>query len=242
MVSSGEVKIFETNDDLNKAACNFIIDVACKAVDQRNSFVIALSGGSTPNKTYALLAQPPYVNQMPWQNTFVFWGDERCVPLDDEQNNAHTALKEFLNRVPVPAENIYRIPVNLSPAEAALSYEHSLLLVFGKQKPVFDLILLGLGDDGHTASLFPGTEVLIETDRLVKEVYVPKLSTYRVTFTLPLINMAANILFMVTGNNKAEILKHIITDAANTYPAQMISPVTGNLNWYTDKAAGRLLI
>jgi 6-phosphogluconolactonase len=242
MLSRGEVKIFETVDDLNKAVCNFIVDIANEAVEKRNSFVMALSGGSTPNKMYSLLAQPPYLNQMPWQSTFVFWGDERCVPLDDEQNNAHTAQTEFLSRVPIPSENIYPIPVNQSPGEAALSYEHSLQLVFGKQKPVFDLILLGLGDDGHTASLFPGTDVLHKTDRLVKEVYVPTVKMHRVTFTLPLINMATNVLFMVTGNKKAEILKHVITDNTNTYPAQMVAPASGNLNWYVDKEAGKLLI
>lgn len=238
-----KLEVFETTGALNQAAAAFIIEAANKAVDANGRFIIALSGGKTPGNLYTLLAQPSFSNRMPWKNTFIFWGDERCVPLDDDRNNAYQARISLLDKISIPASNIHIIPVNLSPAEAATKYEQELNDFFGEEPKRFDCILLGLGENGHTASLFPGTKVLSDMEEGVREVYVEEDNMFRVTMTAPLINHAHHILFLVTGQAKASILEKVLTGSyqPEIYPAQLIKPIAGKLYWFVDHDAASLV-
>lgn len=233
------VQVFSTPEALSEGAAKFIIELAQQSVADKGRCIIALSGGSTPERLFQLFAQSPYNTLLPWQHIYFFWGDERCVPLDDKRNNAYQAKQLLLDKINVPAKNIFRIPTNLSPAEAADQYEESIKQLFGDEPPRFDLILLGMGDNGHTASLFPHTSVLHEEARMVKEVYIEEVSMYRVTMTAPLINLAHYIVFLVTGANKAAMLKTVLQGAykPELYPAQLIDPVDGTLLWMVDEAA-----
>ena len=217
-----------------------IFSYSNKCIGKKGRFTIALSGGNTPLKLYALLAKAKYAKSLDWKNIFIFWGDERCVPFSDKNNNSHMAMLTLLNNVPLPAENIFPIPVNFKPAIAASSYESTLLTFFKERIPAFDLILLGIGDNGHTASLFPFTDILHEDKKLVKEVYVEEVKMFRISFTVPLINNAANILFLVTGKEKSEIIKTVFSATKNPekYPVQFIQ---GKTIWYLDKAAASQL-
>jgi len=237
------IKVFNTVDDLTKATALFIIEIAKNAVAERGWFIISLSGGDTPGQLYELLSKPPFREQLPWDKTFVFWGDERCVPRVDKQNNANMAKTLLLDHVAIPLQNIKPVPVNLVPQKAAIVYENAIKKFFDNEPPKFDLVLLGLGDNGHTASLFPGSDVVFEHTHLVKEVYVPEQKMYRVTMTADLINQAHNIIFLVTGCAKAEILKTVLTAPyqPKKYPAQLIKPGDGHLYWCIDKKAGALL-
>ena len=234
---------FNTTGLLFKAAADLIIQLYEQAVADKGSFTIALSGGNTPKKLYELLATPVYAKKINWKNIYLFWSDERCVPASDEENNSHMASQALLNNVPVPKENIFPVPVNFEPAKAAARYEQMIRTFFKDKQPHFDLILLGLGEDGHTASLFPGTDILDEKKILVKQVYLKEKKMFRVSFTLPLINDAKHILFLVTGKEKSNILKKIFTKPVKkpAYPAQLIKPVKGKLFWYLDKAAASSL-
>ncbi len=243
MILQNNIKIFPTTEELTKGAAQFIADVAQKAVAERGRFTISLSGGHTPEQLYALLAKPPFADSMPWSDTYVFWGDERCVGLDDKDNNAHMARVQLLDHVAIPASNIYPMPVDMTPAEAADQYEETIKDFFGDDAPVFDLILLGLGENGHTASLFPGTDVVTEARRLVKEVFVAEQDMFRITMTAPLINQARNIMFLVAGKGKAEILNTVLNKPVqpDKYPAQLIAIGMGNLYWYIDADAAMIL-
>jgi 6-phosphogluconolactonase len=238
-----KINIIQTTEALAKAAADKMLGISQQAIERNGRFVIALSGGSTPERLFKLLAKPPYLNQIPWDKTFVFWGDERFVPSDDQRNNSNRAKSLLLNHVPIPAINIHPIPVDLKPEESAKEYEKTIKKLFDKESPCFDLIFLGLGEDGHTASLFPGTDVVFENKKLVKEVYVEEQSMYRITMTPALINQAHNIVFLVEGEKKAKILKTILTEPrqTNKFPAQIIQPEKGNLYWFLDKKAAALL-
>lgn len=237
------IQIFQNTEALAKATADKMLGISQQAIERNGRFVIALSGGSTPERLFKLLAKPPYLNQIPWDKTFVFWGDERFVPSDDQRNNSNRAKSLLLNHVPIPAINIHPIPVDLKPEESAKEYEKTIKKLFDKESPCFDLIFLGLGEDGHTASLFPGTDVVFENKKLVKEVYVEEQSMYRITMTPALINQAHNIVFLVEGEKKAKILKTILTEPrqTNKFPAQIIQPEKGNLYWFLDKKAAALL-
>ena len=243
MEAKGILKVFDTAELLSEAAADFVIHLAAESIEQRGRFVISLSGGNTPGKLYCLLATPVLKHQIEWNKTFIFWGDERCVPSDDERNNAYMAKLLLLDKIDIPAANIYPVPVDLPPAEAAGAYEQTLKAFFRQSEPRFDLILLGLGNDGHTASLFPGTPVLDEVKNLVKEVYVVEQQMFRITMTAPLINQARNVTFLVTGKEKAAIMKAMLGNSIQTdkYPAQLIKPVNGNLFWFIDREAGSAL-
>ena len=234
------LQIFDTVQMLSAAAAEFIIGVAKQSIEERGCFVIALSGGHTPETLYALMAEPPYLDRMPWEQTFVWWGDERCVPMYDPCNNAHMARGLLLDKV---STHIHTIPVYLSPAEAAKDYEDEINTFFGDDMPRFDLILLGLGTNGHTASLFPGTEVVNEKAIGIREVYLEDDKMYRITMTASLINLARNAFFLVAGAEKTSILKTVLTGEYKPalYPAQMIQPKEGALYWFVDKeAAGEM--
>ena len=237
------LEIFEDAEAFNNAAAAFIISAAEKSVAEKGRFTLSLSGGNTPESLYQLLAQPDYITRMPWKNTFVFWGDERCVPLNDERNNAFHAKILLLDKTDVPPENVFIIPVNLPPAEAALQYERTLKGFFKTEEMQFDLILLGLGENGHTASLFPHTDILNEKSIGIRDVYVVEEKVFRVSMTAPLINNAQQILFLVTGSKKASVLNTVLTGEyqPEIYPAQLIHPQNGKLYWFTDTDAASQL-
>ena len=238
-----KLEVFPSEEELDNAAAEFIIDRAKNAIAAKGKFTISLSGGRTPQKLFELLAQPHYANKIDWKNTCIFWGDERCVPLDDERNNAFQAKNILLNKVNIPASNIYRIPVDLPPVAAASNYERTLDNFFENNPIQFDLILLGLGENGHTASLFPGANVIEDTSAGIRDVYVEEGNMYRITMTAPLINEAHAILFLVTGKEKAEILNKVLKDSSENkkYPAQLVKPESGELFWFIDSEAASLL-
>ena len=233
------LQIFPSSTELNKAAAEYIVARAKEAIATNGKFTMVLSGGQTPLAVYTLLAQFSYREQMPWKNTYVFWGDERCVPLYDIENNAQQVKTILLDKVPIPFDNIYRIPVNLVPLEAAAVYEKEIKFFFGKETPHFDLILLGLGANGHTASLFPETSILKEHAEGMRAVYVEEEDMFRVSMTASLINQAHHILFLVSGEKKAKILYKVFQTSSQTgtYPAQLIKPLNGELCWFADEAA-----
>jgi len=238
-----KTEIFDTPGQLFKAAADLILQLYEKAVSEKRIFSIALSGGSTPKRLYELLATPLYAKKIDWKNVYVFWSDERCVPISDEENNSHMASLALLNNVAIPKENIFPVPVSFEPSKAAARYEQMIKTLFKDKQPEFDLVLLGTGEDGHTASLFPHTDILDEKKALVKQVYLKDKKMYRVSFTLPLINDAKHILFLVTGKEKAGIIKKIFTRPVKkpAYPAQLIKPVKGKLFWYLDRQAASQL-
>lgn len=219
-----EVINFDTPALLAKGAADFILTLASETIKNSGRFSIALSGGNTPATLYALLATIPYSSQINWEKFFVFWGDERCVPADNKDNNSFNANKLLLDKVPIPKENIFPILVELAPALAAAQYEKTIKQFFKTDKPQFDLVLLGMGDNGHTASLFPHTDILKEEKALIKEVFIAELNMWRITFTAPFINNAKHILFLVAGKEKKEMLQTILQGKyePEKYPAQLI--------------------
>jgi len=221
-------------------AADFIVDRAEQAIGERGRFTIALSGGSTPRPIYARLASADYRERIDWARVHVFFGDECCVPPEDSGSNYLMARESLLDHVPLPPAQVHRIQGEIDPAQAALSYEQELQSVFRTASfPAFDLICLGLGDNGHTASLFPGTAALREQTRWVVPQYVEIMATWRVTLTAPLINTARQIAFLVEGAGKAEILGRVLNGPyqPDVLPAQLIQPMSGQVHWLVDAAA-----
>jgi 6-phosphogluconolactonase len=221
-------------------AANFIVDVAVKSIADHDRFALALSGGSTPQPVYTRLASAGYCERIDWSKVHVFFGDERCVPPAEAGSNYHMVREALLDHVPLPSGNIHRIQGELDPTQAALSYEQDLQALFRTSTfPAFDLICLGMGDNGHTASLFPGTAALRERERWVVAQYVEVITTWRVTFTAPLINAARHVAFLVEGAGKAEMLWRVLDGPyqPDVLPAQLIQPANGQVHWLVDAAA-----
>lgn len=238
-----EIKVLADARALAEFATGQLFQIASDAIAARGRFCIALAGGSTPRLLYTLIAQPPWASEIDWRKVQAFWGDERSVPPDHPDSNYLMARQALLDHAPIPDANIHRIFGELKPESAALSYEDNLRVVFpGEQVPRFDLILLGLGEDGHTASLFPGSHALLETERWVvsvpHKVPPPPLVT-RISLTLPVLNAAADVLFLVSGAGKAAILSRVMQnlDQSNPLPAQLVRPRDGRLVWAVDRPA-----
>jgi len=237
-----EIRTLTTPQELFAAAAEEVVRAADDAVAQRGRFSIALSGGSTPKSLFNLLATNART-VLPWDRTFFFWVDERHVPPTDPDSNYRMANEAMLSKVPVPAGNVFRIAAeNPDAAAAAEAYEQTLRKFFRLepgQVPIFDLILLGMGPDGHTASLFPGTAGLQEKSRLVIANWVEKLKTSRLTLTLPVLNAARSVAFLISGTDKAPALHAVLESGASgeQYPAKLICPVKGKLMWLVDRAA-----
>lgn len=247
MVSSNfEIRRLGTPQDLFHAAADEVLGTASAAVSQRGRFIIALSGGSTPKSLYNLIAANAD-KSIPWEKVFFFWSDERHVPPDNPDSNYRMAKENLLSKIPVPAANIFPVPAeNPNAEEAAASYEATIRKFFGAKAgefPRFDLILLGMGPDGHTASLFPETAALQEKSRLVVANWVEKLNTSRITFTLPLLNAARSVLFLVSGSDKAGVLREVLEGNApgEKYPSKLIKPDSGKVLWFVDRAAASQL-
>ena len=240
----GRVVVVRDAEALARAAAETFVRAMSEAVAARGRGTVALSGGSTPKQMGELLAAPPYRDQVPWGDIEVFWGDERWVPLESKESNAGEAKRILLDHVPVDPARINPFPTPdlvSDPQVAAEMYEGQLRLVFGSAEdvPVFDLILLGMGDDGHTASLFPGTAPIHEQERLAVAHRVPKLDAERLTLTPPVLNAGREVVFLVGGAGKATTLKRILEGPENVdeLPAQVVRPASGNLTWLVDEAA-----
>jgi len=243
-----EIQVWADLDELSRAAASELLQQARRAVQERGLFSIVLSGGSTPKTLYSLLANDStFRTEFAWDKIHFFWGDERHVPPVHPESNYRMTKEALLSKVPVPSENIHRIrSENPDARQAAKEYEETLRTFFRLKTgeyPRFDLVLLGMGPDGHTASLFPGTEALREQEHLVVANWVEKLHAYRITMTLPVLNEAALVLFLVSGEDKAETLRQVLEekDGKAPFPSQLIRPTHGRLLWLVDRVAGRFL-
>ena len=239
MKTSPTVQVVDSAADFAKKAANFVIVRAQAAIESRGRFVIALAGGGTPRPVYEQLAGPECAGAIDWDKVHVFFGDERCVPPADEQSNFRMAREAMLERVPLPEANIHRIFGENDPHLAATACEQDLQRLFRCERPSLDLVLLGIGSDGHTASLFPGTAAVREKERLVVAQYVDKLATWRVTFTPVLLDAAREVLFLAEGAGKADVLQQILEGAyqPDVLPSQRVQPVAGRVHWMVDQAA-----
>ena len=239
-----ELKIVPDSAALSRACAEEFSRCALAAIAERGRFCVALSGGNTPRGVNAELAARSK-DSLPWEKIFVFFGDERHVPPEDPESNYRMARESLLSKVPIPEENVHRILAELPAPAAAVQYEMDMRTFFRLPAgtwPKFDLIFLGLGDDGHTASLFPGSEALKEQSRIVIANWVDKFNAYRITFTYPVLNHAEQVAFMVSGKSKAQIVKEIFNSSAEgSYPAQCVQPEDGKPLWIVDKDAASLL-
>jgi 6-phosphogluconolactonase len=240
---TNSVRIFPDLESVSLAGAEIICGLAEQSISSRGRFAWALSGGQTPIRLYELLATSPFRERIRWEAVHIFWGDERCVPASDPRNNARTARRTFLDLVSIPSHQIHPIQSEMPPAQAAVQYELELKNFFDDRPPTIDLILLGLGADGHTASLFPHTPALGENERWVVEAFLRDQDMYRVTLTAPLINQAKQVIFLVSGEGKSSALQNVLEGAnlPQRYPAQLIRPTAGNLIWLLDRAAGQRL-
>ena len=238
------LRIFDDTEELSRAAARRFVEMAADAVESSGSFSVALAGGSTPKRIYELLAGDELREQVAWPKCHIFFGDERCVPPDHADSNYRMANETLLSRVPVPSENVHRIAGEGDAKANARAYEDELRGFFGKRAwPEFDLIMLGMGDDGHTASLFPHTDALKETEAWVAANWVGKFDAFRITLTAPAINHARAILFVVAGAGKAARLSEVVEGPREPerLPAQLIAPAEGVLEWFVDGEAASAL-
>lgn len=246
MSASPEIRILTTPQELFAAAGEEVVRTTQEAVTERGRFTIALSGGSTPKSLYNLLATNARTT-LPWEHMFFFWGDERHVPPTDPDSNYRMTEEAMLSKIPVAQTNVFRVKTENPDASAvAEDYEQTIRKFFGLtvgQFPVFDMILLGMGPDGHTASLFPGTSALQEKSRLVVANWVEKLKTSRLTLTLPVLNAARSVTFLVSGTDKAPALKAVLEEnvPGEQYPSKLVKPESGALIWLVDRAAASML-
>lgn len=245
MGSEPSVTVLKDSDALAEAAARLVVEAAAEAIAARGRFTIALAGGETPRATYARLAKPPFSDRVDWSRTWVFFGDERGVPPEHPDSNYGMAHATLLAKVAVPAAQVRRIRAEAEdPEAAAAEYAKALAETFGTRRgklPRFDLVLLGLGVDGHTASLFPGSPVLKEIFRTVAAVHAAAAAIpQRFTLTLPVLNAAARVVFLVGGAEKAKVVKAVLAEGA-MLPAAMIRPEAGELVWLLDRAAAALL-
>jgi 6-phosphogluconolactonase len=231
-----------------RAAAQLFSDVASKAAADRGTARIAISGGTTPESMFQLLADPaePFLKQVPWDRIELYWVDERCVPPDHPESNYRMTKEALLSKVPLPAERVHRMEGELDPEVAAARYESVIRNTFrleGAETPTFDLVLLGMGDDGHTASLFPHTEALNEISHIVVPNHVPQKDTWRITLTWPVINQGREVAFLIEGAGKAQVLHDVLLGPyqPDTYPSQIIRPASGRLGLLLDRAAAAKL-
>ena len=242
--SNGTIEVLSDLEALSLHAASIFVSASKNSIAAKKRFAVAISGGSTPRRLYTLLGSDAYRHRVDWQSVHFFWVDERCVPKEDEASNFRTAFDTFLSKIALPDKNIHRIKGEEAPDKAARDYEEEIRRFFGEsERPGFDLIILGVGEDGHTASLFPGSKSLEETVRLAIPVYLEESRKNRITLTLPVLNNAVQILFLVTGPSKAGVLSEILGDGEERkgFPAGLIRPSHGNMIWLIDQEAARKL-
>ncbi len=234
-----KLNIFNTPDELLYALAEHFVQIANESISARGRFSVALSGGNSPKKLHELLASTTFADRVDWTKVYFFFGDERNVPQDHADSNYLMAKKTLFEPLFIEADNIFAVDTSLTPNEAAQKYAEQIAEFFGDDEMSFDFILLGLGDDTHTASLFPHTEALADVTPSVKANFLPEKQIYRITFNAPLINEAKNIAFLVYGENKAEAVYNALEADENVeeYPAQLIDSITGEVQWFLDEAA-----
>lgn len=236
------LQISRTTKEVLTAAAEYFVELSKEAISKQGRFTVALSGGSSPKGLFELLASE-YQTKVEWTKTYFFFGDERYVPSDHPESNALMAKKALFEPLNIDARQVFAVNTALEPTAAAEAYKKTIESHFAPGSPIFDLVLLGLGDDAHTASLFPYTNVINVKEAGVKEVFVEDKKVYRITFTAPLINMASHIAFLVFGGSKAPAVQQVLEGDKdyNQYPAQVVSPVNGDVRWFVDEAAASLL-
>jgi 6-phosphogluconolactonase len=241
---AGKILVLDDASQVARAAADRFVELARAAIDERGRFSVALAGGSTPKRAYELLASDEYKDQLDWSKVHIFFGDERCVPPDDAESNYRMANEAMLSHVAIPPQNIHRMQGVGDAVAGARLYEDELRTYFNDASwPSFDLILLGMGDDGHTASLFPGSPALTEQQAWVVANWVEKFNAFRITLIAPAINHAAHVVFLITGENKAERLAEVLsgTRGPERLPSRLIKPVNGSLEWFVDKSASAII-
>jgi len=242
-----QVVVQPSLEALNREAAARFQMLAGQSIASAGRYSVALSGGSTPRAFYRLLAEPPFREAIDWPRVHLFWGDERFVPPDHPDSNYRMAREAFIRNVPIPSENVHPVPTATGdPETAAAQYEETLRRFFAPPEaevPRFALVLLGLGPDGHTASLFPGAPALDEDSRLVVATYVSKLAAWRLTLTPPVLHRARHVIFLVSGPDKAAVLREVLEGPHDPQrlPAQLVRPQDGDLTWLVDDAAASLL-
>jgi 6-phosphogluconolactonase len=244
------IQIYPDIENLAHAAADLFTRFASEAIEVQGVFSVALSGGSTPQSLFKILAAKPYTMRIDWSKVHLFWGDERCVPPEHPDSNYFHAQNILIAKIDIPKTNVHRIPTEFPPEQAARQYEETLVNYFSSpasqtehQNAGFDLVLLGMGDDGHTASLFPGTPAVREEKRWVAPVYVEKLNAWRITLTPALLNCSTRVAFLVSGSGKSSTLQKVIygTFQPDRYPAQVIRPGGEEPLWLVDEAAAALI-
>jgi 6-phosphogluconolactonase len=240
-----KIKVLSDLETLSRCAASIFLNASRNSIKTQKRFAVALSGGLTPKRMFALLGSDSYYHKVEWCHVHLFWADERCVPKENKESNFRLAYESFLSKISIPASNIHRVKGEEDPEKAAKDYEDDMRKFSGMSGIlVFDLTILGIGEDGHTASLFPGSEALEETIRLTLPVYMKRPKCDRVTLTLPVLNNSAQILFLVSGPSKANIVNEILGKEGKKeqYPAGRINPSNGQVLWLVDQEAARKLM
>ena len=233
--------IYKDAEEVTTALADWITELIRKTLEVKEGFTIALSGGETPKKLYQKLASPPFCEKINWSRLHIFWGDERYVPFNDERNNAKMAYDNLLSKVNIPSDQVHKIWTDITPEESAKQYAKILHQYFNDRQTTFDLVLLGMGEDGHTLSLFPGNEILHDEKSWVNAIH-SKEKGERITLMPSVVNRSASVAFLVTGKNKAKVLQEVLENSAlNNYPAQLIQPLNSELHWFIDESAAKYL-
>ena len=239
-----DIFIFDDPEEMAKKAVDIFIQSARKSSDSKETFNVAVSGGSTPRLMHRLLAVEPYISYMPWEILHLFWVDERCVPFHDKASNFGAAKMDMADRVPLKEQHLHPMPAEMNPPAGASKYEDELIEHFRLKPgefPEFDLIVLGVGEDGHTASLFPGQPALEENRKMVLAVNGGTPNVNRLTITFPVINRASQVMVLISGAGKAGIVRKILQEREANLPIQRVQPKTGDLIWLLDQEAASLL-
>ncbi|WP_316799388.1 6-phosphogluconolactonase [Pedobacter frigidisoli] len=235
--------IYKTLEELNQDLADFVIKIAEMSIEENDRFNFVLTGGSSPKALYQYLATECQ-HRIDWEKVYFFFGDERNVPADHKDYNGLMAKTYLLDPLGINEDHVFYVNTSLAPEKAAIEYKKAIDTHFKGEDPAFDLILLGMGDDAHTASIFPHTTLVKNEEVNIASVYVEKLDTYRISFTAPLINKADHVAFLVFGENKAEAIKHVVGDSEKNfdlYPSQLIDPIDGKLTFFVDEKATALL-
>jgi 6-phosphogluconolactonase len=237
-----QLHVYKDADEVCNALADWITGLVERTLLVKEKFTLALSGGETPKKLYQKLASQSYRGEIKWDRIHIFWGDERVVTFDDQRNNAKMAYDNLLSKVNIPADQIHKMWTDIIPEECAKQYEKILHKYFDDKQTTFDLVLLGMGDDGHTLSLFPGAEILHDNHSWVSAVH-SKEKGERITLMPSVVNRSSEVAFLVIGENKARVIQEIIEKSEqHNYPAQLIHPANGELHWFADEGAAKYLI
>ncbi len=235
------IYVYKNADEVCNALAKWMSELIDKTLEVKEIFTLVLSGGETPKKLYKILSSSPYNKKIKWNRVHIFWGDERMVPFDNESNNAKMAYENLLDMIDINHEQVHKIWTDIEPGESAKQYEKILHQYFDNKSTTFDLVLLGMGDDGHTLSLFPGNDILNDEAKWARAVNI-KEKGERITLMPSIVNISAAIVFLVTGEKKAKVLAEIVSNHTDKkYPAQLIQPFNQQLHWFLDEAAAKYL-